>query len=69
MSVAVFTLWTGNFTVSYSFPALNEGIGTTWTFWIYGIICLGGFFIIRKYLVETRGKSLEEIEKGMVRRE
>ena len=67
MSIAVFTLWTGNFTLSYSFPALNEGIGTTWTFWIYGIICLAGFLIIKKYLVETKGKSLEQIEKEMVR--
>ncbi|MFZ4544294.1 MAG: sugar porter family MFS transporter [Saprospiraceae bacterium] len=63
MSIAVFTLWTGNFTLSYSFPALNEGIGTTWTFWIYGIICLAGFLIINRYLVETKGKTLEQIEK------
>jgi len=69
MSVAVFTLWIGNFTLSYSFPALNEGIGTTWTFWIYGIICFTGFLIINKYLVETKGKSLEQIEKEMIKRE
>jgi SP family sugar porter-like MFS transporter len=69
MSIAVLTLWIGNFTLSYTFPFLNEGIGTTWTFWIYGIICVGGFFIIRKYVVETKGKSLEKIEKEMVRLE
>jgi SP family sugar porter-like MFS transporter len=62
MSVAVSTLWIGNFTLSYSFPAFNEGIGTTCTFWIYGIICLTGFLIINKYVVETKGKSLEQIE-------
>jgi SP family sugar porter-like MFS transporter len=66
MSVAVFTLWIGNFTLSYSFPSLNDGIGTTWTFWIYGIICLVGFTIVRKYLVETKGKSLEQIEEEMI---
>ena len=65
MSVAVFTLWTGNFTLSFSFPALNEGIGTTGTFWLYGIICLVGFLVIKKYLVETKGKSLEQIEKDL----
>jgi SP family sugar porter-like MFS transporter len=69
MLVAVLTLWIGNFTLSYSFPALNERIDTTWTFWIYGIICLTGFMVIRKYLVETKGKSLEEIEKEMIKRE
>jgi SP family sugar porter-like MFS transporter len=67
MSVAVFTLWVGNFTLSYSFPTLNETVGTSWTFWIYGIICIIGFFIINKYLAETKGKSLEEIEKEMIK--
>lgn len=67
MSVAVFTLWIGNFTLSYSFPTLNETVGTSWTFWLYGIICIIGFFVIKKYLVETKGKSLEQIEKEMIR--
>lgn len=67
MSIAVFTLWIGSFLLSYTFPILNEGIGTSWTFWIYGIICLIGFFIIRKNLVETKGKSLEEIECELVK--
>ena len=65
MSIAVFTLWIGSFSLSYTFPILNEGIGTAWTFWIYGIICFVGFFIIRKNLVETKGKSLEEIEREL----
>jgi SP family sugar porter-like MFS transporter len=65
MSIAVFTLWLGSFSVSYTFPILNESIGPKWTFWVYGIICFVGFFIIRKYLVETKGKSLEEIEQEM----
>jgi SP family sugar porter-like MFS transporter len=66
MSIAVFTLWFGSFSLSYTFPILNEGIGTAWTLWIYGIICFVGFFIIRKNLVETKGKSLEEIERELV---
>ncbi len=66
MSIAVFTLWIGSFSLSFTFPILNEGIGTSWTFWTYGIICLIGFFIIRKNLVETKGKSLEEIERELV---
>jgi len=68
MSIAVFTLWIGSFSLSYTFPILNEGIGTSWTFWIYGIICFIGFFIIKKYLVETKGKSLEEIEQALIKK-
>jgi len=67
MSIAVFTLWIGSFSLSYTFPIMNEGIGTAWTFWIYGIICFVGFFIIRRNLVETKGKSLEEIEREFVK--
>jgi len=55
----------GSFSLSYTFPILNEGIGTSWTFWIYSIICFIGYLVIRKYVVETKGKSLEEIERGM----
>jgi len=68
MSIAVFTLWIGSFSLSYTFPILNEGIGTSRTFWIYGIICFIGFFIIKKYLVETKGKSLEEIEHALIKK-
>lgn len=66
MSIAVFFLWIGSFSLSYTFPILNEGIGTAWTFWVYGIICFIGYFIIRKYLVETKGKSLEQIERELI---
>jgi hypothetical protein len=34
------------------------------TFWLYGFICLSGFLFILKKLPETKGKSLEEIEKS-----
>ena len=66
MSIAVFTLWIGSFSLSYTFPILNEGIGISWTFWLYGIICFIGFFVIRKNLIETKGRSLEEIEKKLI---
>lgn len=69
MSIAVFTLWIGNFTLSYTFPILNEAIGTSWTFWVYGIVCFIGFLIIRRYVFETKGKSLEEIEESHIRTE
>ena len=67
MSIATFALWSACFLLTYTFPSLNEGLGASGTFWLYGGICLLGFFFIRKFLLETRGKSLEEIESSQLR--
>lgn len=66
MSIAVIALWIGCFTLSYSFPSLNQGLGTANTFWLYGLICLAGFLFVLKVLPETKGKSLEDIERELV---
>jgi SP family sugar porter-like MFS transporter len=62
MAIAVFALWTGCFTLTYSFPLLHQGLGASWTFWLYAAICIVGFFFCRAFLPETKGKTLEEIE-------
>jgi len=66
MSIAVFSLWLGCFTLSYSFPSLNAHLGSSYTFWLYGLICAAGFVFIWRVLPETKGKSLEEIERILV---
>jgi SP family sugar porter-like MFS transporter len=63
MAVSTFALWTACFILTYTFPLLNSSLGTSGTFWIYSFICAFGFFFIIKKLPETKGKSLEEIEK------
>ena len=62
MSIATFSLWAACFVLTYTFPLLNQLLGASGTFWLYGIICLSGFLFILKRLPETKGKSLEEIE-------
>jgi sugar porter (SP) family MFS transporter len=66
MSVAVFALWTGCFTLTYSFPWLNSHLGAAGTYWLYAGICLFGFFYVRARLPETKGKTLEVIERELV---
>jgi MFS family permease len=66
MSVSVFSLWAACFLLTYTFPLLNRGLGPAYTFWIYGAICVVGFFVMRKQLPETKGKSLEQIERELV---
>jgi MFS transporter, SP family, arabinose:H+ symporter len=65
MSVATFSLWAACFVLTYTFPLLNEVFKASGTFWLYGVICLAGFFFILKKLPETKGKSLEDIEKEL----
>ena len=62
MSIATFSLWVASFVLTFTFPILNDLLGAYGTFWVYSIICLLGFTFIRKKLLETKGKSLEEIE-------
>jgi SP family arabinose:H+ symporter-like MFS transporter len=62
MSVATFALWTACFVLTYTFPLLNKLLSASGTFWLYGLICVVGFWFILKKLPETKGKSLEEIE-------
>jgi MFS transporter, SP family, arabinose:H+ symporter len=62
MSIAVFSLWVGCFTLTYSFPGLNQNLGPSFTFWTYSAICFVGFFVLKSKLPETKGKSLEQIE-------
>lgn len=66
MSIAVFALWLGCFTLSYSFPSLNRSLGSAKTFWLYGVICVAGFAFVLLVLPETKGKTLEDIERQLV---
>jgi SP family sugar porter-like MFS transporter len=62
MSIAVTTLWTACFILTYTFPWLNSALSTAGVFWTYAGICIGGWLFLFFLLPETRGKSLEEIE-------
>lgn len=66
MSISTFALWIASALLVQTFPSLNEGLGTSGTFWIYGVICALGFVFVLRKLPETKNKSLEEIEQLMI---
>lgn len=66
MSVAVSSLWVGCTVLTLTFPYLKAGLGAHGAFWLYGVICVIGFVVILKKLPETKGKSLEDIERELV---
>ena len=63
MAIATMSLWIASFVLTYTFPILNKWLNASGTFWLYAFICITGFLFILKKLPETKGKSLEEIEK------
>jgi MFS transporter, sugar porter (SP) family len=65
MAIATFSLWTGCFTLTYSFPILNKALGSSGTFWIYSAICIAGLLFVIRRLPETKEKSLEQLEKEL----
>ena len=66
MSVAVSALWIACFLLTYTFPILDAKLGPAGTFWLYAAICVAGFLFIFAKLPETKGKTLEQIEKDLV---
>lgn len=66
MATATMFLWLGSFTLTLSFPVLNNALGTYGTFWIYAAIGVVTLLYFAKTLPETKGKSLEELERNLV---
>lgn len=66
MSVAVTALWIACFILTYTFPLLNAKLGSAGSFWLYAVICVAGGSYIFARLPETKGKTLEQIERELV---
>jgi len=66
VSVATSALWIACFILTYTFPLLNRGLGPAKTFWLYALICAAGFVFILVRVPETKGRTLEQIERELV---
>lgn len=66
MSFVAIIMWFGNFSLTFMFPAINEALGWAKNFWLYALICIVGFIVLALFLPETKGKSLEQIEKQLI---
>jgi len=58
-----------SFTVQWVFPWELEVLGSSTTFLIYGIFALAGLIFIIRVVPETKGRSLEELEKLLVKKD
>ncbi|MBM3883684.1 MAG: sugar porter family MFS transporter [Verrucomicrobia bacterium] len=67
ISVAVSALWIACFILTFMFPILKGSLGMAKTFWVYAAICFAGFVFVYLRVPETKGKSLEQIERDFAR--
>lgn len=64
-SIATTANWVSNAAVSQSFPVLMGWAGTGATFSVLVGMCVVGIFYVWFWLPETKGLSLEHLEKGL----
>nr|WP_324252775.1 sugar porter family MFS transporter [Vibrio cincinnatiensis] len=69
LSIAVFAQWAANFFVSQTFPMMNDPESRIYQtfnggfpFWLYGIMGIFTIYFIYRWVPETKGRSLEELE-------
>jgi sugar porter (SP) family MFS transporter len=69
LSVATFFLWSANFVVSQTFPMMDENpaliaqFNHGFPFYVYAAFCVVLVLTVWKFFPETKGRSLEEIER------
>jgi len=63
MSIATISLWSACVLLTLTFLSLVKAIGAAGAFWIYGLMCVTTVVFVWRVTPETKGKTLEEIEK------
>lgn len=64
VAISTISLWLANWVVGQFFPVVLRGAGPSITFIIFSIFSAFAFYLSWKKIPETKGKSLEEIEKN-----
>ncbi len=61
LAVAGLVQWGSNFLITISFPVLLSSIGLGMSYGIYAAFGLIAFWVVKKYVSETKGRTLEQI--------
>jgi len=69
MALAVAAQWISNYLVSWTFPMMDknsfliEKFNHGFAYWIYGFMAILAMLLVWKFVPETKGKTLEEMER------
>jgi sugar porter (SP) family MFS transporter len=64
MSLATICLWIACLAITLTFLSLVKAATVSGAFWLYGLLCAFTFFFVWRFIIETKGKTLEEIERS-----
>ena len=67
MSVATISLWVACVALTATFLSLSRALTPSGAFWIYGSVCVFTVLFVAFVTPETKGKTLEEIERSWKR--
>ncbi|MFM2484463.1 sugar porter family MFS transporter [Celerinatantimonas yamalensis] len=69
LSIAILAQWVANYVVSQTFPIMNAKSGWVYQtfnggfpFWLYGVMGIFTIVFIYRWVPETKGRSLEQLE-------
>ena len=64
LAVAGLAQWGANYAVVQSFPVMSDpdGLGLAGTYLVYTVSAVISIFLVHKFIKETKGKELEEME-------
>ena len=67
MGLATVVLWLADFAVTLTFPVISDRFHPSTAFWLYAAMCALALVFMLIYLPETKGRTLEEIERRWLR--
>ena len=62
LAVAGLAQWGANYLVVQSFPGMADGLGLAGTYLLYTVAAVISIFRVQKFITETKGKELEEMQ-------
>jgi len=68
MAMATVALWVADFAVTLSFPVIADRLNESTAFWFYALMCALDLIFMIFFLPETKGKTLEEIERRWLKK-
>jgi hypothetical protein len=62
LAIAGVAQWVTNFIITMTFPILLAGVGLAGAYGLYSVCAIISIFFVAKFVYETKGKELEEMQ-------